>query len=160
MAAPETEGKVRQTRWLTLEQIDRAIAFEGRPFRSKLLDMLDIPGSVIDDDMKDHLRETLLRMFRKDIVGYSTEQLPPSGVKHPMCWCGDECCFQTSDDWDTYSQSPEKPKPVPKGKKGKAKMPVKAPEVSPPLCDFVEWIDKEMDEFHSGIIRQWRERKE
>uniref|UniRef100_A0A0E0KIC9 Uncharacterized protein n=1 Tax=Oryza punctata TaxID=4537 RepID=A0A0E0KIC9_ORYPU len=45
MAAPETEGKVRQTRWLTLEQIDRAIAFEGRPFRSKLLDMLDIPGS-------------------------------------------------------------------------------------------------------------------
>uniref|UniRef100_A0A0E0JZY7 Uncharacterized protein n=1 Tax=Oryza punctata TaxID=4537 RepID=A0A0E0JZY7_ORYPU len=37
---------------------------------------------------------------------------------------------------------------------------VKAPEVPPPLCDFVEWIDKEMDEFHSGMIRQWHERKE
>uniref|UniRef100_A0A0E0LNE1 Uncharacterized protein n=1 Tax=Oryza punctata TaxID=4537 RepID=A0A0E0LNE1_ORYPU len=36
----------------------------------------------------------------------------------------------------------------------------RAPEVPPPLCDFVEWIDKEMDEFHSGMIRQWRERKE
>uniref|UniRef100_A0A0E0K625 Uncharacterized protein n=1 Tax=Oryza punctata TaxID=4537 RepID=A0A0E0K625_ORYPU len=66
-------------------------------------------------------------MSRKDVVGYSPEQLP---------------------------------QPVPKGKKGKAKMPVKAPEVPPPLCDFVEWIDKEMDEFHSGMIRQWRERKE
>uniref|UniRef100_A0A0E0LMF1 Uncharacterized protein n=1 Tax=Oryza punctata TaxID=4537 RepID=A0A0E0LMF1_ORYPU len=99
-------------------------------------------------------------MFRKDVVGYSPEQLPPPGVKRPMCWCGDECCFQTSDDWDTYDQSPKKPKPVPKGKKGKAKMPVKAPEVPPPLCDFVEWIDKEMDKFHSGMIRQWCKRKE
>uniref|UniRef100_A0A0E0L1Z3 Peptidase A1 domain-containing protein n=1 Tax=Oryza punctata TaxID=4537 RepID=A0A0E0L1Z3_ORYPU len=53
----------------------------------------------------------------------------------------------------------ENPKPVPKGKKGKAKMPVKVPEIPPPLCDFVEWIDKEMNEFHSGTIRQWREWK-
>uniref|UniRef100_A0A0E0JM32 Uncharacterized protein n=1 Tax=Oryza punctata TaxID=4537 RepID=A0A0E0JM32_ORYPU len=35
-----------------------------------------------------------------------------------------------------------------------------APEIPPPLCDFVVWIDKEMDEFHSGMIRQWREWKE
>lgn len=74
------------------------------------------------------------RMFRKDEVGYSPEQLPPPGEIRPMCWCGDECCFQTSDDWDTYGQrywmcrnyaySAEKPKVVPKGKKGKAKKPV------------------------------------
>uniref|UniRef100_A0A0E0M6S7 Uncharacterized protein n=1 Tax=Oryza punctata TaxID=4537 RepID=A0A0E0M6S7_ORYPU len=107
-------------------------------------------------------------MFRKDAISFSPNQLPPPDVKRPMCWCGDDCCFQTSDDWDTYDQrywmcrnyaySPEKPKPVPKGKKGKAKMPVKAHEVPPPLYDFVEWIDKEMDEFHLGMIRQWRER--
>uniref|UniRef100_A0A0E0LZF0 Uncharacterized protein n=1 Tax=Oryza punctata TaxID=4537 RepID=A0A0E0LZF0_ORYPU len=96
-------------------------------------------------------------MFKKDEVGFAPEQLPPPGVKRPMCWCGDECCFQISDDWDSYGQrywmccnysySLEKPKPVPKGRKGKAKIPVKEPEVPPPLCDFVEWIDKEMSEF-------------
>uniref|UniRef100_J3MRS6 Uncharacterized protein n=1 Tax=Oryza brachyantha TaxID=4533 RepID=J3MRS6_ORYBR len=45
-----------------------------------------------------------------------------------------------------YAYSPKKPKPVP-GEKGKAKMPVK-------------WIDKEMDEFHKSLIKEWREWKE
>uniref|UniRef100_A0A0D3HSR9 Uncharacterized protein n=1 Tax=Oryza barthii TaxID=65489 RepID=A0A0D3HSR9_9ORYZ len=43
-----------------------------------------------------------------------------------------------------YAYNPEKPKPVPKGKKGKAKMPVK-------------WIYKEMTEFYKGMIQTWRE---
>nr|BAD26428.1 hypothetical protein [Oryza sativa Japonica Group]BAD26437.1 hypothetical protein [Oryza sativa Japonica Group] len=34
------------------------------------------------------------------------------------------------------------------------------PEIPPPLCDFVEWIDKEMTEFHKGMIQSWRERQE
>uniref|UniRef100_A0A0E0M619 TFIIS N-terminal domain-containing protein n=1 Tax=Oryza punctata TaxID=4537 RepID=A0A0E0M619_ORYPU len=64
---------------------------------------------------------------------------------------------QISDDWDSYGQrywmcrnysySPEKPKPVPKGRKGKAKIPVK-------------WIDKEMSEFDKRLIKSWRERQE
>ncbi|BAS97542.1 Os06g0328500 [Oryza sativa Japonica Group] len=109
-------------------------------------------------------------MFKNDDVGFAPEQLPPPGVKRPMCWCGDECCFQISDDWDSYSQrywmcrnysySPEKPKPVPKGRKGKTKIPVKEPKMPPPLCDFVEWIDKEMTEFHKSMIQSWRERQE
>uniref|UniRef100_A0A0E0LUX8 Uncharacterized protein n=1 Tax=Oryza punctata TaxID=4537 RepID=A0A0E0LUX8_ORYPU len=45
---------------------------------------------------------------------------------------------------------------MPKGKKGKAKMLVKAPEIPPPLCDFVEWIDRRW----MSSIRQWRELKE
>uniref|UniRef100_A0A0E0M7K8 Uncharacterized protein n=1 Tax=Oryza punctata TaxID=4537 RepID=A0A0E0M7K8_ORYPU len=109
-------------------------------------------------------------MFKKDEVGFAPEQLPPPGVKRPMCWCGDEFCFQISDDWDSYGQrywmcrnysySPEKPKPVPKGRKGKVKIPVKEPEVPPPICDFVEWIDKEMFEFDKRLIKSWRERQE
>uniref|UniRef100_A0A0E0JJL7 Zinc finger GRF-type domain-containing protein n=1 Tax=Oryza punctata TaxID=4537 RepID=A0A0E0JJL7_ORYPU len=97
------------------------------------------------------------RMFKKDEGGFAPEQLPPLGVKRPMCWCGDECCFQISDDWDSYGQrywmcrnysySPEKPKPVPKGRKGKAKIPVK-------------WIDKEMSEFDKRLIKSWRECQE
>uniref|UniRef100_A0A0E0MKV2 Uncharacterized protein n=1 Tax=Oryza punctata TaxID=4537 RepID=A0A0E0MKV2_ORYPU len=77
-------------------------------------------------------------MLRKDDVGYSAEQLPPPGVKYPMCWY-----------WmcRNYAYNPKKPKPVPKGKKGNTKMPVK-------------WIDKEMDEFHSGQWRQWKEEHE
>uniref|UniRef100_A0A0E0LZE4 Zinc finger GRF-type domain-containing protein n=1 Tax=Oryza punctata TaxID=4537 RepID=A0A0E0LZE4_ORYPU len=121
--------------------------------------------------MKDHLYyECFGMMFKKDEVGFATEQLPPPGVKRPMCWCGDECCFRISDDWDSYGQrywmcrnysySPEKPKPVPKGRKGKTKIPVKEPEVPPPLCDFVEWIDKEMSEFDKRLIKSWRERQE
>ncbi|BAT16458.1 Os12g0234500 [Oryza sativa Japonica Group] len=43
-----------------------------------------------------------------------------------------------------YAYNLEKPKPVPKGKKGKAKMPVK-------------WIYKEMTEFYKGMIQTWRE---
>lgn len=42
------------------------------------------------------------KMFRKDDVGYAPEQLPPPGVKRLMYWCGDECCFQISHDWDSY----------------------------------------------------------
>uniref|UniRef100_A0A0E0M6B7 Uncharacterized protein n=1 Tax=Oryza punctata TaxID=4537 RepID=A0A0E0M6B7_ORYPU len=109
-------------------------------------------------------------MFKKDEVGFAPEQLPPPGVKRPMCWCGDECCFQISDDWDSYGQrnwmcrnysySLEKPKPVPKGRKGKAKIPVKEPKIPPPICDFVEWIDKEMSEFDKRLIKSWRERQE
>uniref|UniRef100_A0A0E0L4A1 Zinc finger GRF-type domain-containing protein n=1 Tax=Oryza punctata TaxID=4537 RepID=A0A0E0L4A1_ORYPU len=109
-------------------------------------------------------------MFKKDDVGFAPEQLPPPGVKRPMCWCGDKCCFQISDDWDSYGQrywmcrnysySLEKPKPVPKGRKGKAKIPVKEPEIPPPLCDFVEWIDNEMTEFDKSMIQSWRERQE
>ncbi|KAF2926592.1 hypothetical protein DAI22_06g139350 [Oryza sativa Japonica Group] len=80
------------------------------------------------------------------------------------------CLHRISDDWDSYSQrywmcrnysySPEKPKPVPKGRKGKTKIPVKEPKMPPPLCDFVEWIDKEMTEFHKSMIQSWRERQE
>nr|BAX24933.1 hypothetical protein [Oryza punctata] len=92
-----------------------------------------------------------LRMFKKDEVGFAPEQLPPPGVKRPMCWY-----------WmcRNYSYSPEKPKPVPKGRKGKVKIPVKEPEVPPPICDFVEWIDKEMSEFDKRLIKSWRERQE
>uniref|UniRef100_A0A0E0BYL8 At1g61320/AtMIF1 LRR domain-containing protein n=1 Tax=Oryza meridionalis TaxID=40149 RepID=A0A0E0BYL8_9ORYZ len=110
------------------------------------------------------------RMFKKDDVGYAPEQLPPPGVKRPMCWCGDECCFHISHDWDSYGQrywmccnysySPEKPKPVPKGRKRKAKILVKEPEIPPPLCDFVEWIDKEMTNFHKSMIQSWHECQE
>uniref|UniRef100_A0A0E0M036 Zinc finger GRF-type domain-containing protein n=1 Tax=Oryza punctata TaxID=4537 RepID=A0A0E0M036_ORYPU len=109
-------------------------------------------------------------MFKKDEVGFAPEQLPPPGAKHPMCWCGDECCFQISDDWDSYGQrywmcrnysySPEKPKPMPKRRKGKAKIPVKEPEVPPPICDFVEWIDKEMSKFDKRLIKSWRKHQE
>uniref|UniRef100_A0A0E0L109 Uncharacterized protein n=1 Tax=Oryza punctata TaxID=4537 RepID=A0A0E0L109_ORYPU len=84
-------------------------------------------------------------MFKKDDVGFAPEQLPPLG-RYWMC--------------HNYSYRPEKPKPVPKGRKGKAKIPVKEHEIPPPLCDFVEWIDKEMTEFVKSMIQSWRERQE
>ncbi|KAF0894937.1 hypothetical protein E2562_004934 [Oryza meyeriana var. granulata] len=64
LPAPEGNQVRQRTRQLTQGQIDRAIAFERRPFRSKLLDMLDGPGSVINDDMKDRLRKTLAEAAR------------------------------------------------------------------------------------------------
>lgn len=36
---------------------------------------------------------------------------------------------------------------------------VQAPKI-PPLCDFVQWIDKEMDEWHSSLIQSWHQHKE
>uniref|UniRef100_A0A0E0MP55 DUF1618 domain-containing protein n=1 Tax=Oryza punctata TaxID=4537 RepID=A0A0E0MP55_ORYPU len=111
----------------------------GRIERQKRIEMLRQEREKQDMEMLNNidwkLMETDPMMFRKDVVGYSPEQLPPPGVKRPMCWCGEECCFQTSDDWDTYGRrysmycnyayTPKEPKPVPKGKKGNAKMPVK-----------------------------------
>uniref|UniRef100_A0A0E0L1G2 Uncharacterized protein n=2 Tax=Oryza punctata TaxID=4537 RepID=A0A0E0L1G2_ORYPU len=93
------------------------------------------------------------RMFKKDEVGFAPEQLPPPGVKRPIYGQRYWMCRN-------YSYSPEKPKHVPKGRKGKAKIPVKEPEVPPPICNFVEWIDKEMSEFDKRLIKSWRGRQE
>uniref|UniRef100_A0A0D9X5J0 Uncharacterized protein n=1 Tax=Leersia perrieri TaxID=77586 RepID=A0A0D9X5J0_9ORYZ len=58
-----------------------------------------------------------------------------------------------------YVHKREKSKPASKmkGKKGKGNKPIEEPEIPPPpLCDSMEWIGKEMSEFHTSMIVQWR----
>uniref|UniRef100_A0A0E0LB89 Uncharacterized protein n=1 Tax=Oryza punctata TaxID=4537 RepID=A0A0E0LB89_ORYPU len=58
----------------------------------------------------------------------------------------------------------EKPKPKPKakGKKRKATKKVEVPKTSPPLCDFAEWIDMEIDPRNAEMLgrqHKWEEER-
>ncbi|WVZ59269.1 hypothetical protein U9M48_009437 [Paspalum notatum var. saurae] len=76
-------------------------------------------------------------------MGYSRMAIP-AGLVPPMCFCGDPCKLEMSDEEETFRRRywmcanwafdpPEKAL-------------MKGTIESPPLCDFEEWIDKEVKE--------------
>jgi len=79
----------------------------------------------------------------------------PSGVPVPMCFCGDPCKVEISEDEETYRQrywmcSNFVWEPTPKQRRSNFITP-------PPLCDFEQWIDTEIKESDKRLLQGLKE---
>ncbi|XP_002458457.2 uncharacterized protein LOC8062152 [Sorghum bicolor] len=79
----------------------------------------------------------------------------PSGVPVPMCFCGDPCKVEISEDEETYRQrywmcSNFAWEPTPKQRRSNFITP-------PPLCDFEQWIDTEVKESDKRLLQGLKE---